>query len=602
MRLFKKEDHVKIDSLATDDAIKAAAARLSTSAAFIPAAAQANTTNQSFVSADAVVLTSSDKKDKKLCMNVVIYKVRDDEKDPAMDLINADGVCALLGTTKMRPIDGGTTGTNDKVQMPRTLCSETKMCPLAFAEVRLFQQLGKATTTAASFPMGTKIRLSNVVATPSKADPSGPLFLNAKAATVIGEADDAIDGFYNLAYAVHSKYQKRFSMLASPPLFGGAEGIVNAYGFLGTSLEWSRKLVQTEIAAQLKSRAADLDGVVAGKDTAYETPVFPSTCDLEMAAEHVDELPDGSTLPTMLCEQKKLIQLPIFVQGLEPGATIPAAVAAGMLQQRSETDVALHAQVTSVDVRGDLVKVFIKPTLALCGDEARSAISYEQAPATDLPGPALCFKKSLKELAIMLDTRANPVANWLSKELIPHADMVVVMPVYHRDVGDRVFGDFADGVNWATSLVVDVPSAIRRAGFPVSADFVKEFSGGSETITELDIDDKDVMLPPSGQDVPAKVALRTSGYLAVNQRTTNTARLVDGRLPATKQGLTYYVVFPGSATEKRQDMSTQMAEEALRCKFENGDLTDNLMANTVLYALATEETNDEGPDRKKQAL
>jgi hypothetical protein len=57
-----------------------------------------------------------------------------------MDLINADGVCALLGTTKMKPIDGGTTGTNDKVQMPRTLCSETKMCPLAFAEVRLFQQ------------------------------------------------------------------------------------------------------------------------------------------------------------------------------------------------------------------------------------------------------------------------------------------------------------------------------------------------------------------------------------------------------------------------------------------------------------------------------
>lgn len=604
MLYFNKEDHVKNESLTTSDAVMEAVNKISAGGAFTPSAAQANTTNQSFASLDAVVLSSYDnKKDRipKLEMKLVVYHVHNNKSDPAMDIVDASGVVALMATNKM---DQSATASGDKIQMPRTLSEETSMAALGYARIGIAQHPGKQNITAASVPMGTKVRLSNVVGKliKSERDPSGTVFVNAKSVTVIGEADDAIDGFYNLEVAMQSAYQKQYALMASPPMFGGIEGLVNAYPYLGTLIETTRQRVQTAMAAQLKTKASLLDGVVAGKDTSYETPVLPSTCDIEDAAEQIGALPDGSTLSDILASRGGVLQLPILVQGLNPGATLPDAIAPGMKLSKTDTDAALHAHVTLVEVRGDLVKVFLKPTLALCGEEARDAIGYSHAPATDLPGPALCYKKSLKDMAVVLDTRSHSVADWLVKELMPRADQIAVMPVYPREIGDRVFGDYAAGVNWASSLVINVPSAIRRAGFPVSMEFSKEFSGGSDTITELDIDESDVILPPSGQEVPSKVMLRVSGYLAVNQRSTNIARLVDGRLPASKQSLTYHVVFPGSAEEKaNKNMSTQESEEALRAKFGDGDLADNLMANTVLYAIAN-ETADEESARKKQAV
>lgn len=604
MLYFNKEAHVKNTVLATSDAIMEAVNKISTTEAFTPSSAQANTTNQAFASVDAVVLSSYDnKKDRipKLDLKLLIYNVHDNKSDPAMDVVNAGGIFALLATNKM---DQTATGSSDKIQMPRTLNAETGMSALGYARVGIAQHPGKQNTTAASVPTGTKIRLSNVVGklVKSERDPKGVVFVNAKSVTVIGEADDAIDGFYNLEVAMRSAYQKQYALIACPPMFGGVEGLVQTYPYLGTAIETNRKRVQTAMATQLKAKASLLDGEMAAKDTAHETPVVPSTCDIEDVAEQIDALPDGTTLSDSLASKESPLQLPILVQGLDPGATVPDAIALGMTLSKADTDAALHAQVTSVEVRGSLVKVFLKPTLALCGEEARDAIGYSHAPVTDLPGPALSYKKSLKDMAVMLDTRSQSTAEWLVRELIPRADQIAVMPVYHREIGDRVFGDYAAGVNWATSLVINLPSAIRRAGFPVSVEFAKEFSGGSDTITELDIDESDVILPPAGQEVPSKVVLRVNGYLAVNQRSTNLARLVDNRLPASKQSLTYHVVFLGSAGEKaKKNMSIQESEEALRAKFGEGDLADNLMANTVLYAIAAEHTG-EGPSRKKQAV
>jgi hypothetical protein len=588
MKLFDPANHTRKDAT---DAVAGFAERLRTEAhaeAFVPAAALPNSTNQTFAAVDGVVLSASDAKlgangSPALKLSILVYRIKDDALDPAVDLAGK----YILGSEKVHKPDSMR---DDKIAMPRQLRNEVKLVPLSYLEVSLFHQVGKPQPASASLPLGTKVRLSGITASPGKTG-EGPIYLNAKAVTVISEVDDAQDGFSNVAAVLASEHAQEFAALAGLPLFGGVQSLVEKHPFLGTVAEGLRGEAQASLANTLANAAKRLTGKAAGEGTPYEVPVMRPDCELEAYADKVAKLAEGASLAEML-GNAPVLQLPMLVEGVHPGEKFPRSLSTIMDDAPSATKTRFVAQTTSVDVVGHNVKVFLKPTLALVGEQARDALSFEQDALTNLPGPALAVKKSLKELAVVFDTRSQPVAEMLVKTLVPHCDIALVAPAHMRDHGDRLFGDGAAGVNWPASMVFDVPSGIRRAGVEVSARFVKEFSGGSDTITELDLDAKDAIPAPTGQQLPTRVALKINGFLAANQRSTNVARLEGPRLPPGKQNVNFFVVFPGCADVPKGPLEDN--EAAVRAKYGGGDLTEKLMAETVLYAVA------EGESRKRE--
>ena len=92
------------------------------------------------------------------------------------------------------------------------------------------------------------------------------------------------------------------------------------------------------------------------------------------------------------------------------------------------------------------------------------------------------------------------------------------------------------------------------------------------------------MPTPTGQNLPGKVILRSAGYSAINQKSTNLARLDGARLPAGKQTVKFFVVFEGCGEMTKGTLDEN--EAAMRAKFGDADLMDKLMAETVLYAVA----------------
>lgn len=588
MKLFDPASHTRKDAT---DAVAGFAERLRTEAhadAFVPAAALPNSTNQTFAAVDGVVLSASDAKlgangSPALKLSVLVYRIKDDALDPAVDLAGK----YILGSEKVQKPDSMR---DDKIAMPRQLRNEVKLVPLSYLEVSLFHQVGKPQPPSASLPLGTKVRLSGITASPGKTG-EGPIYINAKAVTVISEVDDAQDGFSNVAAVLASDHAQEFAAIAGLPLFGGVQSLVEKHPFLGTITEALREEVQASLAKTLAGAAKRLMGKAAGEGTPYEAPVLRPECELEGYADKVAKLAEGSSLAEML-GNAPVLHLPMLVEGVYPGEKFPRSLASIMDDAPSAAKTRFVAQTTSVDVQGHNVKVFLKPTLALLGEHARDALSFEQDALTALPGPALAFKKSLKELAVVFDTRSQPVAEMLVKTLVPHCDIALVAPAHMRDHGDRLFGDGAAGVNWAAAAVFDVPSGIRKAGMEVTAGFVKEFSGGSDTITELDLDAKDMIQPPTGQNLPTRVAMKINGFLAVSQRSTNVQRLEGPRLPPSKQVLKYFVVFPGCTDIPKGTLEDN--EAAIRAKYAGGDLTEKLMADTVLYAVC------EGEGRKRE--
>lgn len=548
---------------------------------FQPTAALANTTNQSFLSVDAVVLSASEAKlgpnaSPALKLQLLVYRVKDDASDPAIDNIGD----FLAGTDKVvKPEDMK----DDKLAMPRVLRKETRLVPLNFLELSLFHQTGKPQPAAATLPLGTKVRLSGLTASVGKTG-EGPIFVNAKSVTAISEVDDAIDGFEAVACALSCRYTQDHAKLAALPLFGGVETLVEKYPFLGTVVEEERSVVQKHIANALASTASRLDGKAAGEGTAYETPVLPEGCDLAALAEKTAKHAEGTSLATLLGNQP-VLQLPMLVEGTVPGEKFPRSLSCIMDDAASGATTRLVTHVVAVEVVGFNTKIYLKPTLALLGENARDALSFQQAPITDLPGGALAVRKSQKELGIVFGCPSQKLTKMLSEVLLPVADMAVVAPAHHRDFGDSIFGDGAGGVNWATSLTIDVPSGVKRVGLELSRDFVKEFyGGGSDTITELDVDPSDILPAPTGMNLPCRVIMKSSGFAAINQKSTNLSRLDGPRLPPGKQNVRFFAVFDGCGQIAKGTLEEN--EAAIKTRFSDGDLMDKLMSNTVLYALS----------------
>jgi len=591
MKLFDPASHTRKDNV---EAISGFAERLRSRAdAFVPAAALPNSTNQTFTAVDSVVVSASDAKlgatsSPALKLSLLVYRVKDDALDPAVDLAGK----YLIGSEKVHKPDAMR---DEKVAMPRQLRNEVRMAPLSYVEVSLFHQPGKPQPSAASLPLGTKVRLSGMSASPGKTG-EGPIYINARAVTVISEVDDAQDGFDNVASVLSSDHVQNFAALAGLPLFGGVQTLVEKHPFLGTVLEGLRSDAQNELAKTLADAAKRLTGKAAGEGTPYEAPVMRPECELEAYADRVVKLAEGSPLAEML-GNAPVLQLPMLIEGLRPAEKFPRSLGTILSDAPAGAKTRLVAQVTSVDIVGHNVKIFVKPTIALLGEVARDALGFGQDALTDLPGPALAAKKSLKELAVIFDTRSQRMAEMLVKTLVPHCDIALIAPAHLRDHGDRLFGDGAAGVNWAAGMVFDVPSGIRRVGVEVSAGFVKEFSGGSDTVTELDLDAKDMIPAPTGQNLPSRVAMKISGFLAANQRSTNVARLEGPRLPPGKQTVEFFVVYPGCGDVSTR--SLQENEDAVRARFAGGDLMEKLMAETVLYAVAKGENKkrelDESP-------
>lgn len=553
---------------------------------FQPTAAISNTTNQSFLSVDAVVLSASDVKlgynaSPALKMQLLVVRVKDDAADPAIDLFGE----FLAGTDKVAKPDDMK---DDKLAMPRVLRNETRLVPLSFLEVSLFHQTGKPQPAAATLPLGTKLRLSGMSASVGKAG-EGPIFVNAKSATAVSEVDDAVDGFQVVAGALSSRYAQDHARLAALPLFGGVETLVERYPFLGTVVEKERSDVQARLAGALASAAARLEGRAAGEGTAYETPVLREGCDLVAFAEKTAKHAEGTSLATLLGNQP-VLQFATFVEGVVPGEKFPRSLASMVDDAASGAATKVVSQVVAVEVVGFNTKIFLKPTLALVGEHARDALSFDQAPLTDLPGGALAVRKSQKELGIVFGCLSQKLTKMLSEVLLPVADMVVVAPAHHRDFGDNIFGDGAGGVNWATSLTVDVPSGVRRVGLELSRAFVKEYyAGGSDTITELDVDPADALPAPTGLNLPGRVVMKSAGFAAINQKSTNLGRLDGPRLPPSKPHLRFFAVFDGCSAVAKGTLEEN--EAALKARFADGDLMDKLMSGTVLYALAEGQTN-----------
>ena len=548
---------------------------------FQPTAAIANTTKQTFLCADAVVLVAADVKlgpnaSPALKVQALVTRIKDDATDPAIDRV---GDC-LLGTDRVpKPEDMR----EDKVAMPRTVRREAKLAPMAYVEVSIFAQANKPQPAASSILPGTRVRFSGLTAGPDKTG-AGPMFINAKAVAVLKEVEDAIDGFEEIALALVSKFQQEHALLAALPLFGGVETLVEKYPFLGTVVDEKREAAQQELAGQLRACAERLQGKAAGEGLAYETPVLPADADLAALADKVGKYPEATPLATMLGNQP-VLQVPMLVEGVWPGEKFPRSLAGIMTDSATQATTHLVAKVAAVEIQGFNTKVFVQPTIALLGENARDALSFEQSPLTDLPGAALCFRKSQKELAVIFGCPSRKLTEMLSCALLPASDIALVAPAHHRDFGDTIFGDGAAGVNWATSMVIDVPSGVRRVGLEVSRAFVKEaFGGGSEAISDLELEPADVMPTPTGQNLPGKVILRSAGYSAINQKSTNLARLDGARLPAGKQTVKFFVVFEGCGEMTKGTLDEN--EAAMRAKFGDADLMDKLMAETVLYAVA----------------
>lgn len=588
MKLFDRTatTAAKVDVASFSEGLLSAKATSS----FQPTAALSNTTNQSFLSVDAVVLSASDAKlgynaSPALKMQLLVTRVKDDVSDPAIDHFDT----FLSGTDKVVKPDEMK---DDKLAMPRVLRKETRLVPLGFIEVSLFHQAGKPQPSAATLPLGTKVRLSGISASVGKAG-EGPIFVNAKSVTAISEAEDAIDGFEAVACALSSRYTQDYAKLAALPLFGGVEALVEAYPFLGTVIEKERSVAQSRLAEALAAAAVRLQGKAAGEGTAYETPVLPGGCDLEAFAEKTAKHAEGTSLATLLCNQP-VLQLATLVEGGRPGERFPRSLSEIMVDDASGATTKLVSKVVAIEVVGFNTKIFLKPTLALVGETARDALSFQQAPLTDLPGGALAIRKSQKELGVVFGCPSQTLTKMLSEVLLPAADMAVVAPAHHRDVGDTIFGDGAGGVNWATALAVDVPSGVRRVGLELSRDFVKEcYGGGSDTITELDVDPADILPAPTGLNLPSRVVMKSAGFAAINQKSTNLSRLDGPRLPPSKQKVRFFAVFDGCSDVAKGTLAEN--EAAIKAKFADGDLMDKLMSGTVLYALAEGESQVSEP-------
>lgn len=582
MKLFNKAEHTQkpVDVRTFADALKNGQRTL-----FQPAQATNNTTNQSFVTLSGVVISSVDGTDqgKKVTnVRIAVISARDDQQMPALDFVDAGALKAMLVTERIANPDK-----DNKHQMPRFLASKTTATLLQYADIRMYAQPGKAAQQAIDFPTGIKVTVTGTHACVGTKSPVP--YIRARAITVAGEMDDPEAGFAALVRAVYSPYQQGMAVLAAAPLFGGMEALVNEYPYLGTVLEGMRETVQGEFAKVLAAKVTNLSQTFAGEGQAYQTPVIPQGCDIVAHAASVKDMPAGTPLTSMM-GTPVVHHIPIVIEPLMPNEGCVRAHST-LLHDCPEwmADFRLIGDTTSVTVTGNMVKTFIRTSLSLHGARAMEACGYDQSPLTTLPGPTMCFKKSLREWAVLLDTRSTATAQMLCEELLPHMHMVLVMPAYSREPGDRLFGDFAQGVNWSSASAFDIVNAIRHVGIKVSRKFAEIYADGGSTITELDLSPTDVIQAPVGPDVPTRVAMKTHGFVAANQRSTNIERLAGDRLPAGKPDVEFFVVFKGSAKSQGlscQTMDTEEGESTVKHLFQGGDLADSLMKNTVLYAVA----------------
>ena len=565
---------------------------------FKPVATAVNHTGQAFTSVNAVVVAATDKKIGEhntpvLQLGVLVRQVCDDSQDPVFDLVNQT---YQIPTIKIQG--------EEKKQYPRYIGpGDVRMIPIrAFVDVQIRKSSNPKDVflSASDVPHGTHVKITGIMAT-SK---SHNVYMNAKSVIVIKEVEDRFSGFDALQDCFCNAHTSTLHAMIASSLLGGINNMISQAQYMGSILYKKLEDHRVETADALCELASRLDGKVVGEGETWATSILKQPSDVLELAETIRS---GELAVTTITNNGPTVPLPLLFEARKPWEVNPPSMQ-NLLVSSSDSDFTVAADITLVEVSGYLAKIYFNVAIGLNGASGRDAIAHSQSPILRADGPVGLIRRSMKDLAVDFDTRSIVKATMATKEILPHARIISVVPARFREWGDRAFSDG----DWATRFVVDVASGIRMAGLPVSLDFCREYADGDVVISEHVPDAKDVVPVSTGPDAPAVVRLKFSGYSALTETNSNLNRLDGPRLPSTCKSVSFFVVFEGGAQLLCKDpelaSDINKSEAAVRA-WANSNVSSNypleqvLVNKTLLYAVADKSDGESpGENVKKQKV
>lgn len=553
---------------------------------FLHNLAPKNSTGQPFASAYGVVVCASDDKLRGgstpvLKLSMVVCGIAT-SPEVLLDMANGYSI-----PTHKPPSDG------EKVQRPRHVpVGEVNMQPCGsfLKDVSIIHSNPKGVpVTAADLRAGTHVKVSGITTKTGG-------FINARSVVVTREADDQSASFELFDGVFKNPGPSILQAMAAAVLMGGTQNILKMAPYLGQRIFDSAVAHRAATANALDAIVEHHKDNIAGEGQPWATPELE--CGAETLSSKAATLRAGDPFSAFSSISGATARLPLLFEPSRPWMAFPPSV-----QNLLTEDDAVYTtspRVTSVETNGDLVLMYCSMSIGLNGADGNTALEFGQEPLLKSDGPVACIKRSLKPFAVDLDTRDSGKARMVVKEISPYCRMVAVAPAHFREWGDRDFADGCGGINFPDAVAVDVASGVRMAGLPVSREFCREYAGGDALIQEHVVETKDIVGPVTGPDSPAVVRLKTSGYEAISERTTNVNRLEGSRLPIKRQKALFFVVFEGCAAMLAEDptLCTDLAKSEAAVRewaspkvHQSTSLDQVLLSETVLYCVAVPESD-----------
>ena len=484
----------------------------------------------------------------------------------------------------------------EMIQMPRQHDGNTTLMLGCYINCILFKREGMD-LSAASVPVGSRVKLSGIVCEASKKSGMGA-FLNAKRADVL-QASDFSEAISNIRLAMTRPAWKEMFAMEAVQCIGGYEVLQQRAPAVADALVGVATEMKTRIASEIESCVAKHAKTVVAEDKPYSTRLLgDSGASLKDAAAAILETArDAMPAEWLFRSGDEPMRLPVVISSRIPDSTkLPDEIK--MLDVlEDEARVSAVPVVYEVACDKGLVNIFVSLMYCVPGSGAIKILVAGQDPVLQGETDARCkpcigIKLSVKHLSVLFNTKNIFKSSFVAEELLPHASMAFVPKLFERTFEDTVFGSEFGGLHFPDHFQLDMPSTLACTGVLVSKAFVEENYATSGVIAPEDLEPANTVETCVKGQIPVAPILKKAGYSAITENTTVLATFNESsRLPPNKTHFEFRVVYKGCTDDISNAPSLlsdpDEAQKFILNKFATTeDLKSHLMTHTVVYAVA----------------